>query len=233
VTRLTEYYGIVLGIVILFFAIGLRKGPDGFVSNGSRSAAAGPGISSHAGDPRAFQIVRRRQGDRQRLARLCRRFAHGRDRPEWRGEEHVLHLITGALKPDSGQILLNGIDIAGRTPPDIVRHGIGRAFQVASIFPTLTVHETMLAAVCADQRRAAVLHRVSRWPKPATAPSRRWNCWDCPTSATVLRRRCRIGDQKLLDIALALVLEPKSAAARRAHRRDGHRRALAHDRQGS
>ena len=49
-------------------------------------------------------------------------------------------------------------DIAGRTPPDIVRHGIGRAFQVASIFPSLTVHETMLAAVCADQRRASVLH---------------------------------------------------------------------------
>ena len=30
VTRLTEYHGIVLGIIILFFAIGLRQGPDGF-----------------------------------------------------------------------------------------------------------------------------------------------------------------------------------------------------------
>ena len=74
--------------------------------------------------------------------------------PNGAGKSTFFNLVTGALKPDAGQILLNGVDLAGRTPPDIVRHGIGRAFQVASIFPSLTVHETMLAAVCADQRRA-------------------------------------------------------------------------------
>ena len=72
--------------------------------------------------------------------------------PNGAGKSTFFNLITGALKPDSGHILLNGVDMAGRSPPDIVRHGIGRAFQVASIFPSLTVHETMLAAVCADQQ---------------------------------------------------------------------------------
>src|SRR3954464_11280388 len=79
--------------------------------------------------------------------------------PNGAGKSTFFNLITGALKPDAGRILLNGVDMAGRSPPDIARLGIGRAFQVASIFPSLTVHETMLAAVCADQRRAGVLHR--------------------------------------------------------------------------
>src|SRR5438132_6035007 len=86
--------------------------------------------------------------------------------PNGAGKSTFFNLMTGALRPDSGQILLNGVDMAGRTPPDIVRHGIGRAFQVASIFRSLTVHETMLAAVCADQRRAGVLHR--RFPLAET-----------------------------------------------------------------
>src|SRR5712691_2481049 len=103
--------------------------------------------------------------------------------PNGAGKSTFFNLITGALKPDSGRILLNGVDMAGRSPPDIVRHGIGRAFQVASMFPSLTVHETMLAAVCADQRLASERDRTA-----------------APLSH---------GDQKLLDIALALVLDPK------------------------
>ena len=86
--------------------------------------------------------------------------------PNGAGKSTFFNLITGALKPDSGRILLDGVDMAGRSPPDVVRHGIGRAFQVASIFPSLTVHETMLAAVGADQRRASVLHR--RFPLAET-----------------------------------------------------------------
>ena len=79
--------------------------------------------------------------------------------PNGAGKSTFFNLITGAFRPDSGRILLDDVDMVGRSPPDIVRHGIGRAFQVASIFSSLTVEETMLAAVCADQRRAEVLHR--------------------------------------------------------------------------
>jgi len=59
--------------------------------------------------------------------------------PNGAGKSTFFNLITGALRPDAGQILLQGVDMAGRSPPDIVRRGIGRAFQVASIFPSLTV----------------------------------------------------------------------------------------------
>jgi branched-chain amino acid transport system ATP-binding protein len=86
--------------------------------------------------------------------------------PNGAGKSTFFNLITGALKPDSGEVLLDGVDLAGRSPPEIVRHGIGRAFQVASIFKSLTVQETMLAAVSADQRSSAVLHK--RFPLPET-----------------------------------------------------------------
>jgi branched-chain amino acid transport system ATP-binding protein len=129
--------------------------------------------------------------------------------PNGAGKSTFFNLITGALTPDAGRILLDGVDIAGRSPPDIVRHGIGRAFQVASIFPSLTVQETMLAAVGADRRRAGVLHR--RFPLAETRDraghvmellglAGKWN-----RAAATLSH----GDQKLLDIALALVLDPK------------------------
>ncbi len=129
--------------------------------------------------------------------------------PNGAGKSTFFNLITGALQPDSGQILLDGVDMAGRTPPDIVRHGIGRAFQVASIFPSLTVHETMLAAVCADQRRAGVLHR--RFPLAETR-DRAEHTMELLGLANKRDRTAATlshGDQKLLDIALALVLDPK------------------------
>ena len=129
--------------------------------------------------------------------------------PNGAGKSTFFNLITGALKPDSGQILLDGVDMAGRSPPDIVRHGIGRAFQVASIFPSLTVHETMLAAVCADQRRASVLHR--RFPLAETRDRAELAMEVLGLAGKRDRTAATLshGDQKLLDIALALVLDPK------------------------
>ncbi|WP_298279850.1 ABC transporter ATP-binding protein [uncultured Bradyrhizobium sp.] len=129
--------------------------------------------------------------------------------PNGAGKSTFFNLITGALTPDGGQILLDGVDLAGRSPPDIMRHGIGRAFQVASIFPSLTVEETMLAAVCADQRRNGILHR--RFPLPET----RDRAEHAMEMLGLANKRQRVaatlahGDQKLLDIALALVLDPK------------------------
>jgi branched-chain amino acid transport system ATP-binding protein len=129
--------------------------------------------------------------------------------PNGAGKSTFFNLMTGALEPDTGRILLDGVDLAGRSPRDIVRHGIGRAFQVASIFPSLSVSETMLAAVCADQRRAGILHR--RFPLPET----RDRAEHAMEMLGLADKRNRIaatlshGDQKLLDIALALVLDPK------------------------
>src|SRR3979490_2361507 len=46
--------------------------------------------------------------------------------PNGAGKSTFFNLITGALKPDSGRILLNGLDMAGRAPPQRGRRGPGR-----------------------------------------------------------------------------------------------------------
>ncbi len=129
--------------------------------------------------------------------------------PNGAGKTTFFNLITGALKPDKGRILLEGENIAGLSTPEIVRRGIGRAFQIASIFPTLTVREAMLAAVNAHRQQHAGL--MGRFPI-AAAEDRAEEVMEMvglSAKSGMVSRYLSHGDQKLLDIALALVLEPR------------------------
>jgi branched-chain amino acid transport system ATP-binding protein len=79
---------------------------------------------------------------------------------------------------------------------------------VASIFPSLTVEESLLAAVTAHQRQSAALHR--RFPL-VEAHQRAQDVADMlglADKARHLSANLSHGDQKLLDVALALVLDP-------------------------
>ena len=129
--------------------------------------------------------------------------------PNGAGKSTFFGLLSGALRPDSGQILLDGADLVGLSRGEIVRRGIGRAFQVASIFPSLTVAETLLAAVAVDRRRDGALHR--RFPLPETRDRAQDVLAMTGLHEKAQRRSSTLshGDQKLLDIALALVLAPK------------------------
>lgn len=129
--------------------------------------------------------------------------------PNGAGKTTLFNLITGRFPPDSGRILLAGENIAGLSQRRIVRLGIGRAFQVASLFPTLTVAEALAAAAQAHQHRETVL----RSPFPIAATTRQgeeiMELLGLTRVAGILSRNLSHGDQKLLDIGLALALEPK------------------------
>ena len=129
--------------------------------------------------------------------------------PNGAGKTTFFNLITGAFRPDKGRILLEGEDIAGLSPPEIVRRGVGRAFQIARIFPTLTIRQAVLGAVHAHNgKHAALLHRF-----PLAGSHERaehvMGLVGLQSKADTLSRNLSHGDQKLLDIALALVLEPR------------------------
>ncbi len=67
--------------------------------------------------------------------------------PNGAGKSTLFHLISGQLKPDKGQIILNDQEIQGLPPQRINHLGLARSFQITNIFPGLTVFENVRIAV--------------------------------------------------------------------------------------
>ena len=68
--------------------------------------------------------------------------------PNGAGKTTLINLITGMLKPDSGQIFLGEEDISALPPAARVRRGLVRTFQINSLFPKLTALDAVTLAVC-------------------------------------------------------------------------------------
>ena len=69
------------------------------------------------------------------------------------GKTTFVNMITGYLKPDQGQIMLDGRDITPLDPRAITHLGVARSFQIPQLYGDLTVLDNMLVAnACHDQR---------------------------------------------------------------------------------
>src|SRR5712664_1113433 len=117
------------------------------------------------------------------------------------GKTTFVNMVTGYLKPDSGSIALDGIDIGRRSPRHVARLGISRSFQIPQLFIELTAAENLAVAVSGMRTRALSFH------SPAEAQGRR-------DRAIELLARFGLADladgvRKLVDIAMALVRRPK------------------------
>ncbi len=66
--------------------------------------------------------------------------------PNGAGKTTVFNLITGVLRPTEGEIIFDGEDITGRKPHVAAKMGIGRTFQLASLFADFTVQENVVAS---------------------------------------------------------------------------------------
>ena len=129
--------------------------------------------------------------------------------PNGAGKTTFFNLISGAMRPDSGQVRLAGDDIVGLPPTQIVRRGMARAFQIASIFPSLTVEGSLTAAVQAHARQSQRISRRFPLPECRDRAFEVMTMLGLSGKATVPSANLSHGDQKLLDIGLALVLQPR------------------------
>src|SRR6185295_12103997 len=76
------------------------------------------------------------------------------------GKTTFINMITGHLRPTRGTILFEDRDITGRPSREITRLGISRSFQVAQVFPSLTVFENMCAASAIARASGGLLTHV-------------------------------------------------------------------------
>jgi len=67
--------------------------------------------------------------------------------PNGAGKTTVFNLLTGAIRPDAGEITLNGRDITGLHPNQVTRLGMARSFQDVRTFPRLTAADNVMLAV--------------------------------------------------------------------------------------
>jgi branched-chain amino acid transport system ATP-binding protein len=66
--------------------------------------------------------------------------------PNGAGKTTLFNLLSGFLVPDKGRISYQGKDITGLSPFQVSQMGIGRSFQITSIFPALSVFENIRVA---------------------------------------------------------------------------------------
>jgi len=67
--------------------------------------------------------------------------------PNGSGKTTFFNCISGLYKPTSGRVLLNGRDLVGLRPDQIVAAGVARTFQTIRLFPEMTVLENVLVGM--------------------------------------------------------------------------------------
>jgi len=128
--------------------------------------------------------------------------------PNGAGKTTCFNLVNGQLTPDAGSVSLGGARIDGRPPHEIARLGVGRTFQVAATFASMTVRENVRLALSAHARHTGrLLSLASAAPDgEADAVLARVGCADlaeahCATLA--------YGNAKRVELALALAARPR------------------------
>jgi len=129
--------------------------------------------------------------------------------PNGAGKTTFFNLITGAIRPYEGEVWLDGENIVGCSESEIVKKGIGRAFQVAKLFASLTVEESLRGALQSPLGRSLQMHGSFPLQQTRDRAFEVMEQLGLDSKATTVAGNLSHGDQKLLDIALALVLKPK------------------------
>ncbi len=75
--------------------------------------------------------------------------------PNGAGKSTTFNMVGGQLRPDAGRVVLNGTDVTGLPPRRVWRMGVGRTFQVAQTFLSMTVAENVAMARMSHHRRLA------------------------------------------------------------------------------
>lgn len=128
--------------------------------------------------------------------------------PNGAGKTTCFNMVNGQLRPDSGSILFDGHELVNMAPRNIWRLGVGRTFQIAETFGSMTVSENVQMALLSREKKIFHLWR------PA-ASHYRDEAMDLLSQVGMeaqANRPCSVlayGDVKRVELAIALANRPK------------------------
>ncbi|HEX7784691.1 MAG TPA: ABC transporter ATP-binding protein, partial [Methylomirabilota bacterium] len=135
--------------------------------------------------------------------------------PNGSGKTTLFNCVTGYLAPDGGQVRFRGQDVTGAAPHRIARLGVGRTFQLVSVFPRLSALENLLTFLQQHQEERFV-GRLLRAPGvrrlEAAAVERARSLLDSVglgARASAPAGTLSYGQRKLLAFAAALMPDPE------------------------
>ena len=128
--------------------------------------------------------------------------------PNGAGKSTCFNIINGQLKPDRGEVWFEGQNLTGRPPREIWRRGVGRTFQVAATFHSMSVVENVQLALISHAgellrlwRPAASRHRDEALALLDQVGMR--------AAADAPIRELAYGDVKRIELAIALANQPR------------------------
>lgn len=135
--------------------------------------------------------------------------------PNGAGKSTMVGLLSGAERPDSGEILLNGTDVTGLSASRRARLGIVRTFQVSRALGHMTVLDNMMIAPCPQVGESVVgaILRRRRWRAAEAAALERamslLDRFDLMHMRNEYAETLSGGQQRLLELARAVMAKPK------------------------
>jgi branched-chain amino acid transport system ATP-binding protein len=128
--------------------------------------------------------------------------------PNGAGKSTCFNMLNGQLEPDSGTVMLEGIDVTGHPPREIWKRGVGRTFQVAATYGSMTVCENVQMVLLSRARRLFDL-----WSRASESQrDQALGLLARVGMADQAERPCGMlayGDVKRVELAMALANEPK------------------------
>lgn len=130
--------------------------------------------------------------------------------PNGAGKTTLFNLITGALAPTRGEIYFQQDKISGLTPFAIARKGLARSFQLLNLFPNLTVFENVRLAVQVNhERKHSLLAKAQTLSGIGEKTEQLLERVGLSAYANQQAAKISYGDQRALEIGLALATDPK------------------------
>ncbi len=128
--------------------------------------------------------------------------------PNGAGKSTVFNMVGGQLRPDQGRVLLDGQDITAASPQKRFRRGVGRTFQVAQTFLSMSAAENVQMALISCHRHSNGLWTPAR-ERHRDKSLELLSQVGMAEAADVPCSSLAYGDVKRVELAIALAGQPK------------------------